>query len=80
MKRRTKSLLALGMAAAMAITGMTGTADAKKPTVEKEENVKVQAIKVKATCTAAGKVNISFSQTIEWGQDAAAVLTDSDSK
>lgn len=80
MKRTTKSLLALGMAAAMAITGMAGTADAKKPAVEKEENAKVQAIKAKATCTAAGKVNLSFSQTIEWGQDAAAVLTDADRK
>ena len=81
MKRTTKSFLAFGMAAALAFTSLAGTAEAKKPTTAAtDENTKVQAIKAKATCTAAGKVNISFSQTVEWGEDAAAVLADADGK
>lgn len=79
MKRTTKTLMALGMALTLAVSGLSGIAEAKKP--EKEAKAgKVQELKVKATCTAAGKVNLSFSQTIEWGPEAAATLTDTDNQ
>ena len=87
MRRTTKTLLALGMAFSLAVSGFAGVAEAKKPaadaTTETKTDTKtgkVQQLKAKVTCTAAGKVNLSFSQTIEWSPEAAATLTDADNK
>lgn len=77
MRRTKKTVLALGMALTLAVCGFAGVAEAKKPTTETKTE-KVQEFKAKVTCTAAGKVNISFSQAVEWGPEAAAVLTDMD--
>lgn len=85
MRRTMKTILALGMALTMAVCGSAGVAEAKKPTTDAQtknqtKTEKVQELKVKVTCTAAGKVNIHFSQTVEWGPEAAATLTDSENK
>ena len=77
MRTMTKTIGALGLAAALVLTSFTGVSAAKKEKKSQPDTtVTVEALKAKATCTAAGKINVSFSTAVEWSEDASALLID----
>ncbi len=85
MRKSTKTMVTLGMAAALVLTGFANVSAAKKEGKDtaKEQPAAAQeqtALKAKATCTAAGKINVSFSGAVEWSEDAAAALIDEEQK
>ncbi len=77
MRTMTKTIGALGLAAALVLTSFTGVSAAKKEKKSQPDTtVTVETLKAKATCTAAGKINVSFSTAVEWSEDASALLID----
>ncbi len=69
MRTMTKTIGALGLAAALVLTSFTGVSAAKKEKKSQPDTtVTVEALKAKATCTAAGKINVSFSTAVEWSE------------